>query len=69
MPLVEGRVHTLSIAANLVVLALLPTFSAVMAVSHHVDTLLLATTRSRAALGATNPRELVARHTPSFLPL
>ncbi|EXC37528.1 hypothetical protein L484_000951 [Morus notabilis] len=68
MFLVEGRVHTLAIAANLVVLALLPALAAVMAVSHHIDTLLLATSRPGAALGATNPREPLARHPPSVLP-
>ena len=67
MTLVEGRVDTLAIATNLVVLALLPTLPAVSAVAQQVDTLLLAAVGARAALGATNPRSPLARQMPSLL--
>ena len=65
--LVRHRVHTLTFAANLRILALLTTHAAVEPVCHHIHTLLLAAIWTRAALDTTNPRVLVTCHdTPSL---
>ena len=53
MPLIVPRVHTLTFAANLRVLALVPTLPAVEPISHYVDAPLLAAIRPWATLGAT----------------
>uniref|UniRef100_A0A803QCC0 Uncharacterized protein n=1 Tax=Cannabis sativa TaxID=3483 RepID=A0A803QCC0_CANSA len=60
MPFIKRVVDTFAIATYLIVFAFLPTFAAVMAVSHKINALLLATTRPWAALGQTNPWDVLA---------
>ena len=64
MASIEGGVDTLAFAAYLIVLAFLPTFAAVLAVSHQINTLVLATTPPGAALRPANPWELLASPPP-----
>ena len=68
MPLVEGRIDTLAVATNFVILALLPALTAVMAVSEQAHTLVLTAVWPGAALGTANPMELLASQSPSVLP-
>nr|GMD10168.1 hypothetical protein Iba_chr06eCG3670 [Ipomoea batatas] len=65
--LVEQSADALSSATRLIVPAFLPAKPAVLSVVHHVNALLLAAIRARAALRTANSRVLVAREVSSYL--
>lgn len=62
MYLVNRRVHTLPLATNFRIVALLATFSTVKLIGHNINTLFFAAIGSGTALGSTNSRVLVTCH-------